>query len=151
MLRSLLVAGACAAMVAAPACAKKNDAYAAGLEVQSTNDGSDCLEFGGDQYSGVLQYGGLSATVDTLRMTLPGRGLVWTEVLTITSGIGTTQPAGTFTWQEVKPSGTVFDVSGTFSLTVTKVDKNSYIFAITKQYGNCSASSYFTATSLDPK
>ena len=150
MMKYLWIGAALAAVFAAPADARRAAAYAAGMEIKSAN-GSACVDFAGDQYPGVLQYGGLTAAVDTLRVTLPSSGLIGTEVLTITSGIGTTQPGGTFTWKGVKPSGTAFSVSGTFTATITPVDNDSYIFAMNEQYGNCTESSNIAATSLRPR
>jgi hypothetical protein len=137
------------ASCATPAVAKSL-AYAAGAYIQSVG-GSGCLDTSGSTYAGVLQYGGLSGTTVTLRTPLPILSLMSTQVLTITSGQGGSSPSGTFTWKGVGPSGTAFNVSGTFSASVTTVDTNSVVFNISEHYGSCTETSAISATKVRPK
>ncbi|HWA92644.1 MAG TPA: hypothetical protein VG889_21610 [Rhizomicrobium sp.] len=128
----------------------KRNAYAAGVDVQTTS-GTGCLDSSSSAFTGVLQYDGLSGKTAALRVPLPSVGLVSTQILTVTAGLGTAHPSGSFTWKAVGPSGTLWNLSGTFQVTVTTVDANSYVFAMSETYGGCTENSYISATNLKPK
>lgn len=148
-IRAAATALAVSSLAISPASAKWSD-YAAGVSVQSVS-GGQCLDSSGASFAGVLQYAGLPGRSAFLRVPLAQLGVVSTQALTISSGVGTAHPSGTFTWKGVGPQGTVWNVSGSFQASITTVDVNSYVFAITESYGGCSESSYIAATSLRPR
>jgi len=72
--------------------------YAASVYVSQTT-GSDCLDYYGLSFTGVLNYGGLDDDRAGLRLPLGDERDVSIQTLTTKSGIGTLTPSGTFIWK----------------------------------------------------
>ena len=110
--------------------------YAANIYIQ-TATGESCLDAPGRNFSGVLVYGGLSATQMWIRIPQVGSttGMVSTQVLTVTTGAGTTSPGGKFSWkgQGVGPG---WSLTGTFTASITPIDTHSFVLNLSERYLN---------------
>ena len=111
--------------------------YASLIYVQSA--GSGCLDVTGATYFGAVSFSGLSNKNLTIRIPLAGNGLAVSSVqtLTVTSGSGTTHQSGTLAWTGTGV-GKSWNVSGTFSETVTEVDSHTFNTQMTESYDTCS-------------
>jgi hypothetical protein len=111
--------------------------YAGLVYVQSA--GSGCLDVTGATYFGEVSFGGLSNKTVILRIPLAGNGLAVSSVqtLTVTSGSGTTHQSGTLAWTGTGV-GNSWNVSGTFSQTITEVGTHAFNTQMTESYATCS-------------
>ena len=93
----------------------------------------------GATYFGEVSFGGLSAGTQYIRMPLAGNGLAVTSVqtLTVTSGQGTTHLSGSLGWTGTGV-GDSWNVSGSFSATVTEVGGRAFDMQMTESYASCS-------------
>jgi len=73
-------------------------------------------------------------------------GIVSILIFTVTSGIGTTTPSGTFTWQIRGQQ--IADASGTFSAKLTEIDQYSFIVSMKENYSNFSETQTISLTKL---
>jgi hypothetical protein len=101
----------------------------------------------------VLNYAGLNGTTMGLRVPVvlvAHTAAVSTQRFKITSGAGTTQPEGTFTWQG-RGLRLNWNASGTFSATLTEIDRFSFIVQLTENYGSCAEQRIIALTRVGPK
>jgi hypothetical protein len=123
---------------ASAATAPLSGTYAANILIGSVS-GSGCLDKSGNQFAGVVNYAGLSGT--RLGIRIPtiynGAPIISTQYLTVKSGVGTTHPGGAFTWTGISSDGQQWNISGTFSATITEMDTFSFIAAVTETYSGC--------------
>jgi hypothetical protein len=101
----------------------------------------------------VLNYAGLSGTTMGLRVPIvlvAHTAAVSTQRFKITSGVGTTQPEGTFTWQG-RGLRLNWDASGSFSATLTEIDKFSFLVQLTENYQNCAEQRIIALARTGPK
>ena len=118
------------------ATAPKSGVYAANIYIQQSGVG--CLDARGSSFLGALNYGGLSATQLGLRVPIvqqAGVAVVSTQVLKVTGGVGTTHPSGTFT-SKGSGVGASWNLSGTFTATLTEIDAYSFVAQVTESYMN---------------
>ena len=137
----LILASVCSggATAESPLTPPKAGVYAANILIQSASGGG-CIDTTGANFAGVLNYAGLSGTQFAVRSPIvqPGAGVVSTQILKVTSGVGTTSPSGTFTWKGAGV-GLSWNLSGTFSATLTEIDAFSFVAQVTEHYTNGSA------------
>jgi len=110
--------------------------YAAVIYIQSA--GSGCLDVTGATYVGEVSFAGLSGATQYLRVPLAANGLavVSAQTLTVTSGKGTTHLGGKLVWTG-NGVGDSWNVSGTFSATVTEVGAHTFVMQTTESYDTC--------------
>jgi hypothetical protein len=128
--------GSCALAADEPA-APVSGTYAALIYVQSA--GSGCLDVTGATYVGEVSFAGLSAGTQYIRIPLSGNGLavVSAQTWTVTGGKGTTHLSGKLAWTGTGV-GDSWNVSGTFSATVTEVAPHAFAMQTTESYDTCS-------------
>jgi hypothetical protein len=104
--------------------------YTADIVVTEVH-GAECLDQTGDKYHGVLVYGGINATKATLRkpVLVDKVHLIEHLTLTITSGIGTLSPSGTFSLEVASPLD--LKVSGTFEAKLIFSDAEAFTERLT--------------------
>jgi hypothetical protein len=105
--------------------------------------GFECLDQKGDKYTGTLQYNGIHATKETLRKPYlyNGKYLITTLSLTITSGIGTLSPRGTFSLRLTEPRR--LTVTGTFEAKLTFSDAEAFTEKLTVAATNIDCTEVF--------
>ena len=92
--------GVAAAQAPPPARAPSSGTYTANIIIEEA-DGPGCLHAEGTRFTGVLNYDGLSGTTMGLRVPIvegANTAAVSTQHLNVTSGVGTVNPQGNFTW-----------------------------------------------------
>lgn len=140
----------------APTAPPQSGVYAANILIVKA-DGLGCLDAKGNRFAGVLNYGGISGTQLGLRIPISdhsGVAVVSTQVLTVKSGIGTTQPSGTFVWRGAG-EGAHWNLSGTFSSTLIEVDVYSFAADVSEDYTaggySCDEEQLISLTRLGPQ
>jgi hypothetical protein len=138
----LLFAGAIAATfanqpVTPPTVEPPDSGTYIGLSYVPSADGNGCVMGSGSQVIAEVSFGGLSGKTLFIRYPYSSSNgaLVSVQTVTLTSGLGTLSPSGTFTW-----TGTgayTWDVSGSYSATITEVGTHAFILNVTSTYTNC--------------
>jgi hypothetical protein len=126
--------------------------YAANIIIAEA-DGPGCIHAEGTQFAGVLNYPGFVGTTMGLRVPIVApahTAAVSTQRFEVTSGAGTTHPQGTFTWQG-QGLRLNWDRSGTFSATLTELDKVSFIVELIENYEDCREDRIVALTRVGPK
>jgi hypothetical protein len=132
-----LLVGATRAQAQEPGTAPMAGTYVADVFIQSAT-GPDCLDTPGNYLAGVVNYSGLSATTIGIRVpdVRTDVAVISLQALKITNGAGTLTPSGTFTWKGAG-IGANWDLTGTFSASLTEVDGFSFATKVTETYSGC--------------
>lgn len=111
--------------------------YSGGIYVSSTS-GTDCLDRSGDAYFTEVSFSGLSGSKHYIHMPLVGSpgAVVSAVTITVKSGKGTTNLGGTLAWTGNGVGGN-WDVTGTFSATITEVGAHAFVMQAKLSYTNC--------------
>jgi hypothetical protein len=148
----LISIAAFASLLAVPGYATNPPAgiYTASIYVENV-EGGGCIDPLGRLSTGTLNYYGLSGRKAGFRVPIAGFSAASssTQVLTITSGSGTTKPQGTFTWV-AKGMGINWNVSGHFSATIIPVDGYSFAMQMVETYGTCTEHLNTAMTKIGP-
>jgi hypothetical protein len=106
-------------------------------------EGYECLDQKGDKYTGTLQYDGIKATKATLRKPYlyDDKYYITKLSLTITRGVGTLSPSGTFSLHLTVPF--VLTVTGTFRAKLIFSDAKAFTEKLTVTATNISCTEGF--------
>ena len=120
------IAAFLAASSAFGAAAPEPGKYSADILVTEVH-GAQCLDHVGDKYHGTLQYQGIDAKHATLRKPVlyDNTYLIEHLTLTITSGVGTLSPHGTFSLEITTPIGEL-KLTGSFEAKLAFSDKEAF-------------------------
>lgn len=115
----------------------KAGAYAANVLI-SEAVGQGCIDYEREQFSGVVDYGGITANSIQLRAPLilqtnSATG-VYEQRLSIKTGAGSTQIAGKYVWTGRGVQGFQWDEKGTFFATIFEIDALSFVMQVTESY-----------------
>lgn len=129
--------GTCATAHAA-ASPPDSGSYTGEVYVYSTNGDKTCIDHGGDTFTGQESYAGLSGAIDYIRVpVIGGSPIISVQELKITKGIGTTGPSGNLAWTGTGTTSQVWNVTGTFSETITEVGTHTFLAEIAESYSTC--------------
>jgi len=136
---SALLVASHGAVASNMASAPQSGTYQALLYVQSAS-GSGCLDAAGFAYTGSMSFGGLSATKNYLRALETGNNFAVDslQTLNVTSGAGTTHPSGNLVWTGAGVGGS-WNVSGSFSGTITEISTHAFVLQLKETYTGCSS------------
>lgn len=122
---TVLAIGIFAAGSVADAASLTAGSYVANVYVAETLSapGVVCLDPSGTSYFGVVHYGGVDAATLTMHLALSGiPAVISRQVLTVTHGVGTDAPEGTFVAHLSNGGG----ATGTFSASLQPFDNVSF-------------------------
>jgi hypothetical protein len=123
-----------------PAPAPTAGTYVGLLAVPSAN-GSGCVMGANSQVISEVSFAGLKGRTLYVRVPYSASSngtlveLVSVETLTFTSGIGTLSPSGTFDW--VGTGSASWNVSGSFTASITEVGTHAFMLNLAETYSNC--------------
>ena len=115
--------------------------YDSQLYVQSAATG--CLDRAGYVYVGEASFSGLSGATHALRFPETGNNIAFvsTQILTVTSGKGTTNLGGKLTWTGAG-IGESWNYTGTFTATITEIGTHSFVMQLKEIYNGCASEEY---------
>lgn len=119
-----------------PATAPVSGSYLAMLYVPSA-EGTGCVMGSSSQLFAEVSYGGLSSRTFYIKSPYAGSNgqVVSVQTMTVTSGLGSLTPSGTFTWTGYGAYN--WNVSGTFTTSIQEVGAHAFMLNLTESYSNC--------------
>ena len=108
-----------------------------GMAYVSSADGTGCVMGSGSQVFAEVSFGGLSGKTMFIRFPYSGSNgaVASVETMTVTGGRGSLSPSGTLTW--VGTGAYNWNVSGTFTTSITEVGTHAFLLNVTDTYPNC--------------
>jgi hypothetical protein len=110
--------------------------YAAAIAITAVS-GPSCPNTLGAEFAGVVDWGGIQSKTLTVRAPVAITGLyaiVSQQVLTITSGLGTTNLSGTVEWTAAGIDSPFSKLDGTFTASLVYVDAESFVANLTEDF-----------------
>jgi len=108
-----------------------------GMAYVPSADGSGCVLAADSNVIAEVSFGGLSGKTLWIRYPYAASNgtVASVQTLTLTGGLGSVTPNGTFTWTG---SGThTWDVSGTFTANVTEVGTHAFMITVVETFTDC--------------
>ena len=112
-----------------------------GLASVPSAQGNGCVLGAGSQVISEVSFPGLRGKTLYIRIPYSAYSngelvqLVSVETLTLADGIGTLSPSGTFVWTGTGSAS--WDVSGSFTASITEVGTHAFMLNVTETYSNC--------------